>query len=68
MGEAERGWSVWTAVGWLAVAAFVVIYGIELLPHHGRPPTLAWLEARFGRGGLIAINVAIVVGFLALLP
>jgi protein-S-isoprenylcysteine O-methyltransferase Ste14 len=66
--EDKRSWSPWTVLGWLAVAAFVVIYGVELLPHHGRPVTLAWISERFGRGGLIAINIAIVVGFLALLP
>jgi protein-S-isoprenylcysteine O-methyltransferase Ste14 len=55
-------------VGWLAIAAFVVIYGIELLPHHGRPATLRWIEDSFGRGGLIAVNILIVLAFLALLP
>lgn len=54
--------------GWLAVALFVVIYGVELTPHEGRPPTLVWLSDTFGRGGLIAINILIVAAFLALLP
>jgi protein-S-isoprenylcysteine O-methyltransferase Ste14 len=62
------GWNPWTVVGWLAVAAFVVIYGVELLPHHGRPVTLAWIAERLGRGGLIAVNILIVLAFLALLP
>ncbi len=68
MAVAKRWSRAWTAFGWLGVAAFVVIYGVELLPHHGRPVTIAWLEQTFGRGGLIAINIAIVVAFLALLP
>lgn len=59
---------VWTAVGWMGVALFVVVYGIELLPHHGRPVTLSWIESRFGRSGLILLNILIVAAFLALLP
>jgi protein-S-isoprenylcysteine O-methyltransferase Ste14 len=57
-----------TVVGWAAIVLFAVIYAVELLPHHGRPPTLRWIQDHFGRGGLIALNVAIVVAFLALLP
>ncbi len=63
---ARRGWTSW--LGWLAIAAFVVIYGVELLPHHGRPVTLAWLGQTLGRGGLIAVNVVLVLAFLTLLP
>jgi protein-S-isoprenylcysteine O-methyltransferase Ste14 len=66
--RSDRRVSLWTVVGWLGVAIFVVIYAVELLPHHGRPVTLAWIGERFGRGGLIAINVVIVLAFLALLP
>jgi protein-S-isoprenylcysteine O-methyltransferase Ste14 len=54
--------------GWTAIVLFVAIYAVELLPHHGRPATLAWIEETFGRGGLIAINILIVAAFLALLP
>ncbi|MEE8138928.1 MAG: isoprenylcysteine carboxylmethyltransferase family protein [Thermoanaerobaculia bacterium] len=68
MSQAKGGWSAWTVLGWLGVAGFVVLYGVELLPHHGRPVTVAWLEEHLGRGGLIAVNIAIVVAFLALLP
>ena len=57
-----------TVLGWLAIAVFVVLYAVELTPHHGRPPTLAWLSDNFGRGGLIAINILVVAAFLALLP
>ena len=57
-----------TVVGWVSIALFVALYAIELLPHHGRPATLAWISDHFGRGGLIAINILIVVAFLALLP
>jgi protein-S-isoprenylcysteine O-methyltransferase Ste14 len=56
------------ALGWTAIVLFAVIYAVELLPHHGRPATLRWIEETFGRGGLIALNILIVVGFLALLP
>ena len=56
------------AAGWTAISLFTVIYAVELLPHHGRPATLRWIEETLGRGGLIALNILIVVGFLALLP
>jgi protein-S-isoprenylcysteine O-methyltransferase Ste14 len=59
---------IWTVVGWLAIALFVVIYGVELAPHHGRPATLTWLSDNLGRGGLIAVNILMVAAFLALLP
>lgn len=68
MSEAKRSWGLWTVLGWLAVALFVVIYAVELLPHHGRPATLTWISDRFGRGGLIAVNILIVAAFLTLLP
>lgn len=64
----ERSWSVWTIAGWLAIALFVLIYAAELLPHHGRPATLSWIDDHLGRGGLIALNIVIVLAFLALLP
>lgn len=68
MQRCESSWRPWTLLGWLGIAAFVVIYGVELLPHHGRPPTLTWIEEHLGRGGLITINILIVLAFLALLP
>ncbi len=68
MSSAPPRFRVTSLLGWLAIAGFVVIYGVELLPHHGRPVTLVWLGETLGRGGLIAVNVAIVLGFLALLP
>lgn len=55
-------------LGILAVVLFVAIYGIELLPHHGRPATVRWIEETAGRAGLIAANIALAVAFLALLP
>ena len=58
----------WTALGWIAVALFAVIYGIELLPHHGPPVTVQWMRDQFGQGGLIALNIIIVLAFLTLLP
>lgn len=59
---------IWTILGWAAIAMFVAIYAIELLPHHGRPATLAWIDQHLGKSGLIAINILIVTAFLALLP
>lgn len=57
-----------TIVGWLALLLFILIYGIELLPHHGAPVTVRWMQNTFGRAGLILINIVIVLAFLALLP
>ena len=58
----------YTLLGWLALLLFVAIYGIELLPHHGAPITVRWMGRTFGRTGLILINIAMVLAFLALLP
>jgi protein-S-isoprenylcysteine O-methyltransferase Ste14 len=55
-------------LGWTAVAAFAAIYAVELTPHHGPPVTVRWIRDHLGRGGLIALNILIVAGFLALLP
>ena len=68
MSGKRKNWSPWTLLGWFAIALFVVIYAVELLPHHGRPVTLAWIDQHLGKGGLIALNILIVVAFLALLP
>jgi len=55
-------------LGWGAIILFVLIYGIELLPHHGPPITIRWIHTTFGRTGLIVLNILIVLAFLALLP
>ena len=57
-----------TIIGMLAIALFVAIYAVELLPHHGPPVTLHWVRNTLGQGGLIALNIVIVLAFLALLP
>jgi protein-S-isoprenylcysteine O-methyltransferase Ste14 len=57
-----------SAFGIAALFLFVLIYGVELLPHHGRPATVRWIEEAMGRTGLIVINIGIAVAFLALLP
>ncbi len=57
-----------TVFGWTAVLLFVAIYGIELLPHHGPPVTVRWIQSTFGQTGLIILNILIVLAFLALLP
>ncbi len=58
----------WVVVGWLAIVLFVVIYGVELLPHHGPPVTVRWIREEFGQTGLIILNILIVLAFLVLLP
>lgn len=55
-------------LGWLAVGLFVIIYGVELLPHHGAPITIRWIRETFGNTTLIVLNILIVMAFLALLP
>lgn len=57
-----------TIVGWVAIIAFVGIYIVELLPHHGPPVTIKWIRETFGTTGLIIINIVIVLAFLVLLP
>lgn len=55
-------------IGWLAIILFTAIYIVELWPHHGPPVTIQWIRKTFGQTGLILLNLAIVLGFLALLP
>lgn len=62
----RRKW--WTITGWLGIALFVVIYAAEFLPRDGPPITIRWIGETFGTGTLIALNVVIVLAFLALLP
>ncbi len=67
--EAKQSKSKLMAViGWTAILLFAAIYAVELLPHHGRPATVKWLQDNFGRAGLIGVNIVIVLAFLALLP
>ncbi len=58
----------WTLLGWISIALFVIIYGIELLPHHGAPPTVRWIRDTIGQAGLIMLNIVLVLAFLTLLP
>ncbi len=62
----RRKW--WTITGWLGIAVFVIIYAAEFLPRDGPPITIRWIRETFGTGTLIALNVVIVLAFLALLP
>ncbi|MFQ6115110.1 MAG: methyltransferase family protein [bacterium] len=55
-------------IGVIAVVLFVAIYGIELFGHGGRPLTIKWIQDNLGKGGLIVLNILIVIAFLALLP
>jgi len=50
----RRSWSLWTVLGWTSIGLFVLIHAVELLPHHGRPVTLAWIDEHLGTGGLTA--------------
>ncbi len=56
-----------TILGWVAIGLFVALYGIEIV-HHGPPVTVRWVRQRVGTPGLILLNIAIVLAFLALLP
>lgn len=55
-------------MGWIAIILFAAIYVVELFPHHGPPVTIRWIRENFGTGGLIILNIVIVLAFLALLP
>ncbi|MFQ6104103.1 MAG: methyltransferase family protein [Candidatus Glassbacteria bacterium] len=57
-----------TVMGWTAIILFAAIYVIELFPHHGPPVTIIWIRESLGTGGLIILNIVIVLAFLALLP
>jgi protein-S-isoprenylcysteine O-methyltransferase Ste14 len=57
-----------SVVGLLGAAVFLVLYGPELVPLHGPPPTVAWVRARIGDPGLVAVNVAAGLAFFLLLP
>ncbi len=57
-------------LGYLGIAGillFLIIYGFELLPHHGPPASIKWMRENLGTAGLIIINITIVIAFLALL-
>lgn len=58
----------WTVLGWMSAALFIIIYGIELMPHQGPPVTIRWIREVFGQAGLIVLNIVIVLAFLTLLP
>ncbi len=57
-----------TWAGVIALVIFAALYGIELFGHAGRPATVAWVQDHFGRGGLIGLNLVVMIAFLALLP
>ncbi len=59
---------IFTWFGITALFLFLAIYGVELFSHDGPPVTIAWLRAKFGTAGLIALNILVVLAFLALLP
>jgi len=60
--------TVRTVVGLTGVTVFIIIYAAEFLPRHGPPVTIRWLRESSGKSGLIALNIAVVLSFLALLP
>ncbi len=55
-------------IGFSGLLLFVILYGIEVVPHHGPPATIRWIRNTFGQTGLIILNIFIVLAFLALLP
>ncbi len=65
--SASQGISVRALLGGVAIGLFVILYGIEIV-HHGPPVTVRWVRQVFGTPGLIVLNIAIVLAFLALLP
>jgi protein-S-isoprenylcysteine O-methyltransferase Ste14 len=60
--------NIFLGAGFLALAIFVAIYGVELFSHHGPPATVRWIQAHLGQGGLIGLNILIVIAFLVFLP
>jgi protein-S-isoprenylcysteine O-methyltransferase Ste14 len=63
----SRGTSVRALLGGIAIGLFVILYGIEIV-HPGPPITVRWVQQVLGTSGLIVLNIAIVLAFLALLP
>ncbi len=63
-----RGERLLAAAGLLGAGVLAFLYAPELIPFHGPPPTVAWLRARIGDPGLVAVNVAAALAFLLLLP
>ncbi|MDZ7344327.1 MAG: hypothetical protein ONA90_07410, partial [candidate division KSB1 bacterium] len=59
---------IFLGAGFLALALFVVLYGIEMFGHHGPPVTVRWIESHLGKGGLIMLNLLMVAAFLVFLP
>lgn len=60
-----------TILTWLGLAGlilFAAIYSVELVSHSGPPVTITWIRDNLGTGGLIILNILIVIAFLALLP
>lgn len=55
-------------IGFCGLLLFVILYGIEVFPHHGPPATIQWVRETLGQTGLIVLNILIVLAFLALLP
>jgi len=62
------GRTLLAVAGLAGAAVFLVLYGPELLPHHGPPATVVWLRAHIGTAGLVLLNVAAGLAFLLLLP
>ncbi len=66
MGERKIWLTIQTVVGLGAIGLFFIIYGVELLPHHGPPVTVRWIREHLGQEALILINIAMVLAFLLL--
>jgi protein-S-isoprenylcysteine O-methyltransferase Ste14 len=55
-------------LGIFGIAGFLYLYTVKLFGQHGKPATMAFIESYIGRNGLIALNILIFAGLLALLP
>jgi protein-S-isoprenylcysteine O-methyltransferase Ste14 len=66
--KSSKSGRISAAVGIFGILVFVIIYAAEFLPRHGPPVTIKWLRDNFGQAGLIAVNIIVVLAFLALLP
>ncbi len=66
MNTKHTGVTIQGLIGLGAIVLFFIIYGVELLPHHGPPVTVRWIREHLGGGGLIGLNIAMVLAVLFL--
>lgn len=61
-------WRVQTFFGAITSLLFVAVYSAEFLPHTWPPAPLRWLLSVLGTPGAVLLNVAMMGGFVLLLP